>query len=86
MPIDAVPRLQEVHSDYPTFDQAAFSVAAESNVGKESLKRASHRHRTDAGHVHGNSTLTAQQDATLVGVVQALSIKNLPMSTRRIAV
>jgi len=84
-PIDAVPRFQEVLFDYPTLDKAAFAVAAESNVGKEALKRAYHRHRTDAGHVHGNSTLTAQQDATLVGVVQAFSINNLPMSTRQIA-
>jgi len=39
-PIDAVPRFQEVLSDYPTLDKAAFAVAAESNVGKEALKRA----------------------------------------------
>jgi len=84
-PIDAVPRLQEVLSDYPNLEKAAFAVAAESNVGTEALKRAYHRHGTDSGHVHGNSALTAQQDATLVGVVQAFSINNLLMSTRQIA-
>eukprot|EP00170_Pyropia_yezoensis_P000848 contig_3878_g850 len=82
---DAVPRLQAALQQHPSLDAAVQAVALDAGVSAAALRRAFYRHRTGAGHRHGNALLTSEQDEVLLGVVQAVSGNNFTLSSAQIA-
>eukprot|EP00170_Pyropia_yezoensis_P002808 contig_11824_g2814 len=79
-PFEATPRVQALVAAGNTLKAAVATVAADTGLWGPALATAYRRHRTDAGSANGNAVLSKEQEQLLVGVVQAFSIDNLPLS------
>lgn len=81
---DALPALDELLHSGASLVSALRSVAASRGVTFSALKAAHHRRTRTSTDGHGNRRLTVEQEQTVVGVAQAFSINNLPLSRQQI--
>jgi len=82
---EALPLLEVVFRDHPSISAAVSAVAANAEVSEAALLKAWQRAGGGARPRHGSFLLTADQDATLLAVLQAFSINNFALSTTQIA-
>eukprot|EP00168_Porphyra_purpurea_P002184 TRINITY_DN12553_c0_g1_i1.p1 TRINITY_DN12553_c0_g1~~TRINITY_DN12553_c0_g1_i1.p1 ORF type:complete len:213 (-),score=33.67 TRINITY_DN12553_c0_g1_i1:93-731(-) len=83
-PAEAVPLLEAALATGATLSAAVKSIADFHRFSAGALTRAYYRCREAADRPHGNSLLTSDQDSVLVGVVQAFSVNNFPLSASQI--
>ena len=83
-PNDAVPQLEAALGSGATLKTAAKSIADDHRFSAGALIQAFYLCRNAADRPHDNRLLTSDQDSALVGVVQAFSANNFPLSASQI--
>jgi len=79
-PLDEVSGLERAVRDEESLRAACKAVAARTSFTVSSLVSSYRCRRGDPGHLQGTALLTADQDAILLGVTQAFSAFNFPLS------
>lgn len=79
-----VSRVESTLSTGGSLKEGLNLVSSQTGVSVAALKTAYHRSRAGHGGAHGNARLTADQEQVLVGVVQAFSLNNFPLTTTQI--
>ena len=80
----AVSRVVDTFASGGTLKSALEHVSAETGISMAALRMAYHRSPSGVRRLHGNCTLTAHEDDVLVGVAQAFSLNNFPLSGAQI--
>lgn len=80
----AFARLKATPSLGGSLKEALNLVLGQTGVSIPALKSAYHRSRTGHGGTHGNARLTVDEEQVLVGVAQAFSLNNFPLTTAQI--
>jgi len=80
----AVSRVVDTFASGGTLKSALEHVSAETGISTAALRMAYHRSPSGVRRLHGNCTLTAHEDDVLVGVAQAFSLNNFPLSGAQI--
>jgi len=76
----AVSRVVDTFASGGTLKSALEQVSAETGISMAALRMAYHRFPSGLRRLHGTCTLRAHEDDVLLGVAQAFSLNNFPLS------
>jgi len=81
---DALPRVNELKKTCASLADTFLAVSRETGTSVAALRVAYHRAHPSSPTDHGNAKLSAEEDTTLVGLAQAFSINNMPLSSLQV--
>eukprot|EP00170_Pyropia_yezoensis_P003110 contig_13107_g3117 len=81
---DVLDRVEKLRQDGRTLKSAIDAVSCDTGVSVHALREAYHRPYPRNPSAHGDATLGAEKDATLVALAQAFIMNNMPLSNMQV--